>query len=432
MTMQEALIVEADPGGDLGLRHPAREQVLRKSDATMGDVGVRRQPNLLMERPAEAKFIEPRVRRERLEADRLGDALVEQGACASDRCSATLTPTGFRAARRTQHVDQRTQGVADHPSRLADRSLSFTDTSHRKRQFMRIFLTGATGFIGSQIIPQLLQAGHQVLGLTRSDAGSKQLAAVGAEAHRGDLDNPATLRSGAEKADAVIHCAFDHDFSRFVENCQKDRRNIAAMGDALVGSTRPLIITSGAGLGSRSPGELASEEVFDEANSSPRKISEEAAAAAAARGVNVSIVRLPQVHDTRKQGLISPLIENARAKGRVAYLGEGKNRFAAAHVSDVARLYRLAVERAEPHARYHAVAEEGVSMRDIAEALGRALKLPVVSLAGAEAKQYFGWMDMFASLDIPASSAITQEKLAWKPMGPGLIADLDRLEISAV
>ncbi len=306
--------------------------------------------------------------------------------------------------------------------------LSFTHTT-TERETMRIFLTGATGFIGSQIVPQLLEAGHQVLGLTRSDAGAKQLAALGAEAHRGDLDNPATLRSGAEKADAVIHCAFDHDFSRFVENCQKDQRNLEAMGEALVGSTRPLVITSGAGLGSRRPGELASEEVFDAANPSPRKVSEEAGAALAARGVNVSIVRLPQVHDTRKQGLITPLIEIARAKGRVAYLGEGKNRFAAAHVSDVARLYKLAVERAEPHARYHAVAEEGVPMRDIAKALGRSLKLPVVSLAGPEAKDYFGWMEMFASLDIPASSIITQKKLGWTPVGPGLIADLDKLEI---
>jgi nucleoside-diphosphate-sugar epimerase len=293
---------------------------------------------------------------------------------------------------------------------------------------MRIFLTGATGFIGSKIIPELLKAGHQVLGLTRSDAGAKQLSAAGAEVHRGDLEDPTTLRRGAEKADAVIHCAFDHDFSRFVENCQKDKRNIEALGDALVGSKRPLIVTSGTGMGSRGPGELASEDVFDASHANPRKISEETGATVAARGVNVSYVRLPQVHDTKKQGLISPLIEISRAKGRVAYVGEGNNRWPAAHVSDVARLYRLAVERAEPGARYHAVAEEGVTAKDINEALGRSLKLPVVSLTADQVAAHFGWMAMFAGLDMPASSAITRKKLGWTPVGPGLIADLDRLE----
>jgi len=294
---------------------------------------------------------------------------------------------------------------------------------------MRIFLTGATGFIGSKIIPELIQAGHQVLGLTRSEAGAKQLTAAGAEVHRGDLEDPTTLRRGAEKADAVIHCAFDHDFSRFVENCQKDKRNIEAMGEALVGSKRPLIITSGTGMGSRGPGQLASEDVYDAANANPRKISEETGAAIAARGVNVSYVRLPQVHDTKKQGLITPLIEISRAKGRVAYVGDGKNRWPSAHVSDVARLYKLALDRAEPGARYNAVGEEGVTAKDIAEALGRSLKLPVVSLTGDEVPAHFGWMAMFAGLDMPASNAITRKKLSWTPVGPGLIADLDRLEI---
>jgi nucleoside-diphosphate-sugar epimerase len=293
---------------------------------------------------------------------------------------------------------------------------------------MRIFLTGATGFIGSKIIPELLQAGHQVLGLTRSDAGAKQLTAAGADVHRGDLEDPTTLRRGAEKAEAVIHCAFDHDFSRFVENCQKDKRNIEAIGEALVGSKRPLIVTSGTGMGSRGPGELASEDVFDASHATPRKISEETGAAVAARGVNVSYVRLPQVHDTRKQGLISPLIEISRAKGRVAYVGEGKNRWAAAHVSDVARLYKLAIERAEPGARYNAVGEEGITAKDISDALGRSLKLPVVSLTGDEVAAHFGWMAMFAGMDMPASNAITRKKLGWTPVGPGLIADLDRLE----
>jgi nucleoside-diphosphate-sugar epimerase len=294
---------------------------------------------------------------------------------------------------------------------------------------MRIFLTGATGFIGSKVIPELIEAGHQVLGLTRSDAGAKQLTAAGAEVHRGDLEDPTSLRRGAEKADAVIHCAFDHDFSRFVENCQKDKRNIEAIGEALAGSKRPLIVTSGTGMGSRGPGELASEDVFDATHANPRKISEETGLAVAARGVNVSYVRLPQVHDTKKQGLISPLIEISRAKGRIAYVGEGKNRWPAAHVSDVARLYRLAIERAEPGARYHAVAEEGVTAKDISEALGRSLKLPVVSLTGDEVAAHFGWMAMFAGLDMPASNAITRKKLGWAPVGPGLIADLDRLEV---
>jgi nucleoside-diphosphate-sugar epimerase len=293
---------------------------------------------------------------------------------------------------------------------------------------MLIFLTGATGFIGSHVLPHLVAAGHRVLGLTRSDAGARQLQAAGAEVHRGDLDDPATLRRGAEKADAVVHCAFDHDFSRFVENCQKDQRNISAMGEALVGSARPFLITSGSGMGARGPGQLSTEDHFDTEHATPRKLSEEAGMALAARGVNVSYLRLPQVHDTRKQGLITPLIELARAKGRVAYLGEGRNRMAAAHVSDVARLYRSALERAEPGARYHAVAEEGVPMRAIAEAVGRALKLPVVSLSGDEAADYFGWMSMFAGLDMPASSAITREKLGWVPTGPGLLEDLERLE----
>jgi nucleoside-diphosphate-sugar epimerase len=293
---------------------------------------------------------------------------------------------------------------------------------------MKIFLTGATGFIGYQIIPQLIQGGHQVLGLTRSDAGAKRLVAAGAEPHRGDLEDPATLRSGAEKADAVIHCAFDHDFSRFVENCQKDKRNILAMGEALAGSKRPLLITSGVGMGSRAPGELGTEDYFDEAHPHPRRISEETGNALLARGVNVSYVRLPQVHDTKKQGLVTSFVEIAKSKGRVAHIGEGTNRFAAAHVSDVAQLYKLAIERAEPGARWNAVAEEGVTMKEIAGALGRTLKLPVTSVVGDEANAYFGWMMLFAGLDLIASSKITREKLGWKPVGVGLIEDLEHLE----
>jgi len=290
---------------------------------------------------------------------------------------------------------------------------------------MRIFLTGATGFVGSHILPLLVEAGHHVLGLSRSEAGANQLAAAGAEVHRGDLEDPSTLRSGAERADAVIHCAFDHDFSRFVANCEKDRRNIEAIGAALAGSKRPFVITSGTGLGSRTPGALATEDYFDAANPNPRKISEQTGDAL--RDVNVSYVRLPQVHDTRKQGLITPLIEIYRANGRVAYVGDGKRRFAAAHVTDAARVFKLAVERGEPGARYHAVAEEGVAMREIAEALGRALRLPVTSIPATEAAGFFGWMAMFADLDYPASSEVTRHKLNWTPTGPSLLADLEHL-----
>jgi nucleoside-diphosphate-sugar epimerase len=290
---------------------------------------------------------------------------------------------------------------------------------------MRIFLTGATGFVGSHILPLLLEAGHHVLGLARSEAGAKQLAAAGADVHRGDLEEPSTLRGGAERADAVIHCAFDHDFSRFVANCEKDQRNIEAIGAVLAGSRRPFVITSGTGLGARTPGAVATEDHFDAANFNPRKISEQTGDAL--RDVNVSYVRLPQVHDTRKQGLITPLIDIYRAKRRVAYVGEGNGRFAAAHVTDVARVYKLAVERGEPGARYHAVGEDGVAMRDIANTLGRSLQLPVASIPAAEAADFFGWMAMFANVDMPASSAATRAKLHWTPTGPGLLADLEHL-----
>lgn len=290
---------------------------------------------------------------------------------------------------------------------------------------MRIFLTGATGFIGSHILPRLIDAGHQVLGLTRSDAGAAQLAAAGAEVHRGNLDDPDTLRRGAERADAVIHCAFDHDFSRFAENCEKDQRNIAAIGAALAGSRRPLVLTSGTGLGSRTPGAIATEDYFDADNPNPRKSSEQAGQAL--RDVNVSYVRVPQVHDTRKQGVITYLVEIYRAKRQVGYVGDGAARLAAAHVTDVARVFQLAVERGEPGARYHAVAEEGVAMRDIAAAIGRALGLPVTSIPEAEAPAFFGWMAMFANLDVPASSEVTRRILGWAPTGPSLLADLAQL-----
>lgn len=290
---------------------------------------------------------------------------------------------------------------------------------------MRIFLTGATGFIGSAVIPELLAAGHSVVGVTRSDEGAAALEKAGVAPFRAKLEEPDGLRAGAAAADAVIHLAFDHDFSRFVENCEKDRRVIAALGAALEGSTRPLLITSGTGLGSGHHGEIAREDVTNFDHPNPRVASEQAAEALLARGVNVSVVRLPQVHDTRRQGLIGPLIEIARGKGVSGYVGEGKNRWPAGHLSDVARLYRLAIERAERGARYHAVGEEGISAKAIAEALGRGMKLPVVSVAPDKAAEHFGWMGGFVGMDFPASSAITREKLGWAPTGPSLLADLE-------
>ena len=292
---------------------------------------------------------------------------------------------------------------------------------------MRVFLTGATGFIGSLIVPELLQAGHRVLGLTRSEAGARSLVAAGAEAHRGDIEDLDSLRSGAAESDGVIHTAFNHDFSKFVENCENDRRAIEAMGEALVGSDRPFIITSGTGMGNVVPGQLASEDAFNPNSPNPRRASEIAGIAVAERGVNVSVVRLPQVHDPVKQGLITPLVQIAREKKVSAYLGEGLNRWPAAHVLDVARLYRLALEKRQKGSRYNAVAEEGVPFREVAAVIGRRLKVPVVSLPKDQAAAHFGWLGMFADYDMPASSALTRERLGWQPAGPGLIADLEQL-----
>jgi nucleoside-diphosphate-sugar epimerase len=289
---------------------------------------------------------------------------------------------------------------------------------------MRVFLTGATGFIGSRIVPELIDAGHQVLGLTRSDAGARWLEQAGAEAHRGTLDAPDSVASGAANVDAVIHTAFDHDFSHFVENCEKDRRVIEAIGNVLAGSERPFIITSGTGMGSRGPGEVAVESVFDRDNPNPRRLSEVTGQEVAKRGVSVAVVRLPQVHDTQKQGLISPAIEIARQKGVSAYAGEGANRWPAAHVSDVARLYRLALDNHEPNVRWHAVAEEGVPVREIAEVIGTGLGVPVVSLSPEAAMAHFGWLGPFAGMDLPASSAWTRARLGWEPTGSTLVEDL--------
>lgn len=293
---------------------------------------------------------------------------------------------------------------------------------------MRVFLTGATGFIGSRIVPELLARGHGVLGLTRSDAGASALAAAGADVHRGDLEHPQTLAEGAARADAVIHCAFDHDFSNFVANCAKDVRVIEAMGEALKGTDKPLLITSGTGVGSPGPGELAREDVFDAGHPNPRIASELAGQELLAAGVNVSVMRLPQVHDPVKQGLITPLLDIIRRNGVAGYVGDGRNRWPAAHVSDVARLYVMAVERAQAGARYHAVAEEGITARAIAETLAEGLRIPAVSVSPEEVADHFGWMAMFVGLDMPASSAWTRETLGWKPSGPDLISDLKRMD----
>jgi nucleoside-diphosphate-sugar epimerase len=292
---------------------------------------------------------------------------------------------------------------------------------------MRIFLTGATGFIGSAIVPELINAGHQVLGLTRSDAGAESLAAAGAEVHRGTLEDLESLRCGAAQSDGVIHCAFDHDFLNFVANCEKDKRAIGALGAALAGSDRPLVITSGTGMGNTVPGQPATEDAFHADNPHPRKASELAGASMLEAGVNLSVVRLPQVHDTVKQGLITPAVAIAREKGVSAYVGDGSNRWPAAHVLDVARLYRLALEKRQAGARYHAVAEEGIAGREIAEVVGRGLKVPVVAMSAEQAAGHFGWLAPFAGMDIPASSAQTQARLGWHPTGPGLIADLENM-----
>jgi nucleoside-diphosphate-sugar epimerase len=296
---------------------------------------------------------------------------------------------------------------------------------------MRVFVTGATGFIGSAVVKELIAAGHQVLGLCRSSEKAAALSAAGAEVYRGSIEDLNSIKQGAARSDGVIHLAFNHDFSRFVANCEDDRRVIKVLGSALAGSDRPLIITSGTGMANTVPGQPAMEDgAMVRSETNPRAASEEAGNALAADGANVSVVRLPQIHDTVRQGLVSYAIAIARDKGVYAYIGEGRNRWPAAHVLDTARLYRLAIEKAVPGAKYHAVAEEGVSARDIAEAVGRRLKIPVKSIAANEAQAHFGWLAHFAALDLPASSAHTRKTLGWEPKGPGLIADLEALRVA--
>jgi len=290
---------------------------------------------------------------------------------------------------------------------------------------MRVFVTGATGFIGSATVPELIGAGHTVIGLARSDANEKALAAMGAQSLRGSLEDIDALKRGAANADGVIHLGFIHDFSKFAENGQIDKRAIEAMGGVLEGTNKPLVVTSGTGF--LAPGRLATEEDVARSGEGVPRVSEQAAFEFASRGVRASAVRLPQVHGgDGKAGFIGYLYEAAKEKRVSAYVGDGSNRWPAAHRLDVARLYRLALEKGVAGKAYHAIGDEGVPVRAIAELFGRVLGVPVASITQEDAVAQFGFLGMFAGLDMPASSALTQQWLGWKPKEIGLMEDISR------
>ncbi|HHT5705416.1 TPA: SDR family oxidoreductase [Raoultella planticola] len=292
---------------------------------------------------------------------------------------------------------------------------------------MRIFLTGATGFIGSRILNELLAAGHQVTGLARSEASALALQTAGADVQYGTLEEPRSLLEAVTRCDAVIHTAFDHDFSRFVENCEKDQRIILAIGAALQGSRRPLIITSGTAMGDIGNGLPASEMHFNPAHPNPRAASERAGNRLLDAGVDVRVVRLPQVHDTTRQGLLTYYIAHAAEKGVVAVVGDGNNCWSAAHISDVTALYLRVLEQGLAGRRYHAVAEEAIPSLRIAEVVAEKLHLPLQSLSADRAAAHFGWFAAFAGMDLRATSAWTRQQLNWQPTGPGLLDDLRHL-----